>query len=128
MGEYVHSQQVQFSKAPASCAILEVHHLPADTTGNQMVFAIANHMYHKANGRPGAFVLFSDVVGKDHISRGQLLAEAIYNKQAFKGYMYQTDQQVNPRTGNLVITWLWTINHEVFRAWYTEEYANRVDA
>jgi hypothetical protein len=126
MGEYVHSQQVQFNQSRISCGVLEAHHLPADTTGNQMVFAIANHLYHKANGRPAAFVTFSDITGMQNISRGELLADAI--EALSIGGLFQSERQVNPKTGNTIIVWLWTLDHDAFRAWYTDEYANRVEA
>jgi hypothetical protein len=130
MGEYIHSKQVQFSKSPVSCGILEVHHLPADTTGNDILFSIANTLYHKANPRPAAFVLFSDVNGKQTQSRGELLAKAI---NAFEGVvisprgLYTSTRVINPKTGNTITTWLWTIPHEQLRDWYTDEYANRVN-
>lgn len=126
MGEYIHSQQVQFTRSPASCGILEVHHLPASTTGSQMVFAVANQLYHKANGRPAAFILFSDVVDKQDRSRGELLAQSILDLGFVD--LYISARAINPRTGNSIITWLWTVDHDKFRDWYTQEYANRVDA
>lgn len=124
MGEYIHSQQVQFSKSAVSCGIMEVHHLPADTTGADMKFSIANQLYNKANPRPAAFVLWSDVTGKQTVSRGALLAEAIGEDN---GELYETNPIINPKTGNTIITWLWTLNHDVLREWFTEEYANRVN-
>lgn len=130
MGEYIHSQQVKFSKSPASCGIMEVHHLPADTTGNDMLFAVANQMYNKANPRPAAFVLFSDVTGKQTTSRGELLAEAIrtfIRSKPNKGVITEQGPVINPKTGNTILTWLWTVPHEVLREWYTKELANRIN-
>jgi len=126
MGEYVHSQQVRFSSSSISCGVLEVHHLPADTTGNQMVFAITNQLYNKASGRPAAFVLFSDVTGMQNVSRGELLADAITSIGL--GSLFVSERVINPKTGNIIILWMWTLNHESLREWYTEEFANRIDA
>lgn len=128
MGEYVNSKQVRFDKSHVSCGVLEVHHLPADQPID-VVFSIANNMYHKANGRPGAFVLFSDVVeiaGSYTVlrSRGQRLADAINKLQP--GRLYSSKTTVNPRTGHTIRVWLWEVDHEAMRKWYTEEYANRV--
>ena len=109
MGEYVHSQQVRFDKSSVSCGVLEVHHLPADTTGNQMLFAIANQLYNKANGRPAAFVIFSDVTGMQNISRGELLAEAI---KKTGDVLFESSRRINPKTGNTILVWLWTLDHD----------------
>lgn len=122
MGEYVNSRQAQFSRSSVSCGVLEVHHLP-DQAPNQTVFAIANYLYHKANGRPAAFVIFSDVVDRKD-SRGYLLAEEV--KKLAKDDLFESPKAVNPRTGNTIQTWIWTVNHDAFRKWYTEEYVNRI--
>lgn len=126
MGEYVNSKQARFDKSHVSCGVVEVHHLP-DEAPNTTVFAIANHLYHKANGRPAAFVLFSDVVSKSVLgltaSRGQILAEEI------KGLgfdVFESKKEINPKTGNTIRVWLWQVDHTKFRKWYTEEYVNRI--
>ena len=124
MGEYVHSQQVRFDKSSISCGVLEVHHLPADTTGNQMLFAIANQLYNKANGRPAAFVIFSDVTGMQNISRGELLAEAI---KKTGDVLFESTRQINPKTGNTILVWLWTLNHDSLKEWYIRESAERIE-
>ena len=124
MGEYVHSQQVRFDKSSISCGVLEVHHLPADTTGNQMLFAIANQLYNKANGRPAAFVMFSDVTGMQNISRGELLAEAI---KKTGDVLFESTRQINPKTGNTILVWLWTLNHDSLKEWYIRESAERIE-
>ena len=128
MGEYINSRQARFDKSYVSCGVTEVHHLPDDSPMNT-VFAIATHLYHRANGRPSAFVLFSDVVDKKD-SRGQALAEAIEKLNegtgnAF-GELYTSTKAVNPRSGNTIRVWLWKVEHDAFRKWYTEEYANRI--
>ena len=126
MGEYQHSKQAQFDRSKVSCGVLEVHHLP-DIPSSQTVFAIANHLYHKANGRPGSFLIFSDVVGGATPSRGELLAAEL-TKTTAAGPLTTTDKAVNPRTGNQIRLWILTINHDSFRKWYTEEYVNRVNS
>ena len=122
MGEYINSKQARFDKSHVSCGVVEVHHLP-DGNATGTLFAIANHLYNKANGRPAAFVLFSDVVGwKD--SRGEQLEQEI-KKFGFTG-LVASMKEINPKTGNTIRVWLWHVNHEAFRKWYTEEYVNRV--
>lgn len=123
MGEYVNSKQARFDKSFVSCGITEVHHLP-DQPPNATLFAVANHLYHKANGRPTAFVMFSDVVTSGKDSRGLLLAELI--KTANIGECYESPRRINPRTGNAIRVWVLAVDHERFRPWYTEEFANRI--
>jgi hypothetical protein len=123
MGEYINSKQARFDKSHVSCGVTEVHHLPSDTPGN-VVFSIATNLFHKANGRPSAFVLFSDVVDKEEISRGQRLAEEI--KKMNMGPLVESSKRVNPRSGNTIRVWLWEFDADKFRAWYVEEHANRV--
>ena len=126
MGEYVHSKQVQYTKSPASCGIMEVHHLPSDTTGSQMLFSIANQLYNKANPRPSAYVLFSDVVDPAVQSRGASLAAAILATDE-AGKLVSIDKRINPKTGNVITVWILVLDHDSFREWYTQELANRVD-
>lgn len=121
MGEYVNSTTARFDKSHCSCGIVEVHHLPKNIT--QTVFSIANHLYNKANPRPAAFVLFSDVVdGEDE--RGTRLANALEKLNC--GLLLKTLKEVNPKTGNTIRVWIWDVNHDKFRKWYQEELANRV--
>jgi len=125
MGEYTHSKQAQFTKSAVSCAVLEMHHLP-NQTANKTVFALGTALYHKANPRPSAFVLFSDVIEDEGKSRGQLLAEEI-KKLNVCGELIETKVEINPRTGNKVKVYLLHLNHESFKKWYQEELANRIE-
>ncbi len=123
MGAYVNSTQVQFDKSHISCGVWEAHHLPKQNA-NQTMFAMANAMYHKANPRPCAFILFSDIVVEEK-SRGQRLAEEIANTENH-GSLLETKEEVNPRTGNVIRVWVWHVNHDKMRKWYQEELANRI--
>ena len=126
MGEYIHSQQARFNDSHVSCGIVEMHHLP-DLSPNQTLFALANRLYHKANGRPAAYVMFSDVVNLSTPSRGELLAEYIGGFDSnVAGVLWQSSRQANPKTGNIIVVWVLTVNHDTFRDWYVGEYANRV--
>lgn len=131
MGEYIHSKQAQFSKSYTSCGIMEVHHLP-DLPSAQTLFSIANAMYHKANPRPAAFVMWSDVV-EGRASRGELLAEklaslkSVEGKEIDFGQLIATRKTVNPKTGNVISMWVWTVDHDSMRKWYQDELANRIE-
>lgn len=123
MGEYINSKQTRFDRSYISCGVLEAHHLP-DRPPQETLFSIANQLYHKANPRPAAFVIFSDVVSGSKDSRGTLLAELI--KSANVGELHESPKAINPRTGNAIRVWVLTVDHNKFRPWYTEEFANRV--
>lgn len=125
MGEYINSHQLRFDKSYVSCGVLEVHHLP-NQAASKTLFSLATGLYHKANPRPSAFVIFSDTKGEGSPSRGELLAEQI-GKLSNSGTLDSTDATVNPRTGNTIILWVWTPNHETMRKWYQDELANRVE-
>ena len=123
MGAYINSVDTQFNKSWVSCGVVEMHHLPTKSP-RQTLFQLANNLYHKANPRPAAFAIFSDVVEKE--GRGIRLAEFI-QKQVSIGELTSSDIAVNPKTGNSIILWTLTINHEKFRAWYAEELMHRVE-
>lgn len=125
MGDYVHSQQARFDKSLVSCGVMEVHHLP-DKTPSHTCFSILNALYHKANPRPAAFVLFSDVDSAP-ISRGQQLARHI-NDTFQKSVLFVSRSRINPKTGNYIYVWLWTLDHDELRKYYQDELANRIDA
>jgi hypothetical protein len=122
MGEYVNSKQSRFNVSYVSCGVVEVHHLP-DESPAQTLFAIGNNLYHKANGRPAAFVVFSDVVDRKE-SRGASLAELVKTMRI--GDLFESAKVVNPKTGNTIRLWVLTINHDSFRKWYAEEFVNRI--
>lgn len=124
MGEYINSQQARFDRSHISCGVVEVHHLPKGE--HQTAYAMANFLYHKANPRPTAFLIFSDIIGKtaETRSRGQLLAA--YLKELNCGVLESSAPQTNPRSGNVITVWVFTPDHEKFRAWYTEETMHRI--
>jgi len=101
-----------------------MHHLP-DTGPIAILFALATHLYHKANPRPAAFCLFSDIAetGK---SRGSDLAKYLFDHQNVFGKYFETGKEINPRTGSVIRVWILSMNHETFRAWFTEETMNRL--
>lgn len=124
MGEYVNSRQMQFNKSYVSCGVLEAHHIPKQSASKN-IFAIATALYHKANPRPAAFVIFSDVVDGDE-KRGQKMADVI--RQMFgQESVYATPVEVNPRSGNKIQLWVWLLDHEKVRKWYQDELANTVE-
>ena len=121
MGEYVNSKTARFDRSHISCGVVEVHHLPDENPGRTM-FAICNHLYHKANPRPAAFVMFSDTTDN---KRGKRLADFII-KFGDGDRLFTSKPKINPRTGNTIHVWVWELDHEVLRKWYAEEAMHRV--
>lgn len=121
MGEFVNSKTARFDRSYTSCGVTEVHHLPPNAS--QTVFAIANHLYNKGNPRPGAFVVWSDVVNEGE-RRGENLATALMKVGV--GVIQDTPKAANPRTGNIIRVWVLTVDHDKFRKWYQDELANRI--
>ena len=124
MGDYVNSMQVKFDKAAISCGVLEAHHLPNQSAA-KTAFSIVNNLYHKANPRPAAFVIFSDVEDNGQ-SRGDKLAAFIRDQIKPKQFV-SFGPCINPKTGNSIKLYVWTLDHEPLRKWYQDELANRVD-
>lgn len=124
MGEFINSKQMRFDKSLVSCGVMEAHHIPK-ASASKNVFAIATAMYHKANPRPCAFVLFSDVVDSEE-KRGVYLAQAITTLFGVEA-LWASPIEVNPRSGNKIRVWLWHLDHDKIRKWYQDELANRVD-
>lgn len=126
MGDYVHSSAIQTHRSKASCGILEAHHLP-NVTARATAFQLATALYHKANPNPAAFILFSDIVPENPVetSRGQRLSAFIAANGL--GLLWESTKEVNPRTGNVILAWFFTPNHDKYRSWYKEELANRIE-
>ena len=125
MCDYVNSKQVQFTKSPATCGLVEMHHLP-EGMPDKIAIALANHFYHKANPRPSAFALWSDIRDGERQSRGEALAE-FFSRNEHLGRLIATPKEMNPRTGNVITVWVIKPNHEEFRKWYTEQVMHRLD-
>lgn len=113
MGAYTESQQAQFNRSQISCGVTEMHHLPK-LSPSQTAFQLATNLYHKANPRPAAFIVFSDVIKEN--SRGDALAKFLMQY----GAVLTSSVQVNPRTGNPICLWVFTPDHDKFRAFFVE--------
>jgi hypothetical protein len=104
---------------------MEVHHLP-EQSASKTLFSILNALYHKANPRPTAFVMFSDVMDAGVKSRGALLAIKIKELWPNASF-YATGPSVNPKTGNDICVWIWTLDHDSLRKYYSDELMHRVE-
>lgn len=104
--------RVNFSSSSMSCGVGELSRLSDEV--EEVLFAIATHMYHPARGSPKAFLCFSNI--QDRETNGHRLADKV-GQMGF-GPVIQTDKADNPHTGNVICVWIWQVHHERFREWY----------
>lgn len=124
MGEYVNSRQLRIDKSLISCGVLQAHHIPKNIRG--AVMAMATALYHKANPRPAAFFIWSDVFKTKSKSRGQLLEDKLLELKV--GRIVRQDAAQNPRTGNMINVWVFRPDHVAFRKWYEEAVLHQVES
>lgn len=111
---------VNIGTSDSSCGIVELSRIDGDI--GKVVYALASNMYHPSRGKAGAVVLFSDL--SEDTSNGSMLAKFLIEN--FGGSINRHETVENPKTGNIISVWLWTIPHEEFKSWYVKERVERV--
>ncbi len=109
---------VNIYTANSSCGILELSGIASDPKG--VLYAIASRLYHPSRGAPAAFVMWSDV--KE--SNGDFLYHEI--KEHYGGGLMRSEPAENPRTGNFIRVYCWTIPHKTLKSWYKKEQIARI--
>jgi hypothetical protein len=84
-------------------------------TPDNMLYAIANYLYHPARGAPAAFVIWSDLHGEN--TRGYNLYLEIRKWMGDRGIMIQNKME-NPKTSNNISFYFWEIPHATFKQWW----------
>lgn len=110
--------RVSISNTPMSCAVLVLHGLTSDVEG--MLYQIATRLYHPSRGEPAAQIVWSDVYDDLIHPLTRKIIEAGF------GVITRSGAAENPRTGNFIQTHVWNIDHEVFKAWYSDERVRRL--
>lgn len=123
MGEYVNSNATRFTRSSMSCGVTEAHHL-SDKGASFILFEIANHLYHKSNPAPAAFIAWSDVISAS-ISRGDDLAKFIKSRPDL-GVIIETETVINPRSANPIKVWVFCPYHDKFRGFYEQQVLHRL--
>lgn len=121
---------VSITQSAASCGILELSRLSSDPA--KVLYALASHLYHPSRGSPAAFVMWSDTANSnganlfDYIetrnSWGTRLSPRI---EHFADNLVIAGEEENPKTGNVISVFVWTIPHEEFRKWYMDQRVER---
>lgn len=106
--------RVTISQSPMSCGVFELSNMTDDIKG--IVYQIAGRLYHPSRGNPVAFITWSDT--KDSEISKQLIDFCDERKL---GHFEESNCEENPRTGNIVRIYIWTIRHEIFKEWYSAE-------
>jgi hypothetical protein len=113
--------RVDIRNTSISCGVVEISRLADEI--EDVLFSVANHFYHPARGEPPAFVMWSNL--GDIATNGHRFATRVHT---LLGSVAQTGNALNPKTGAVICVWVWTVNHEPFKAWYKEEKVRRLKA
>jgi hypothetical protein len=113
-------ERVNISTLAISCGILGLDRISNET--DDVLYAIASRLYHPSRGAPAAQAIWSDV--NENNTPGGRLAERIRSED--HGNVTITAPVENPKTGNVIVTYIWEFNHERFKQWYVAERVKRL--
>lgn len=114
-------ESVNIRSTTMSCGVMELSRIDSDT--NKALYQLASHLYHPSRGAPCAFFVWSDLGGPQQTTADEL-DRAVLGKEL--GRMNYSPMAENPRTGNLILVYTWTIDHAKFKAWYRKERVKRM--
>jgi hypothetical protein len=116
----VDHQRVNIDHLSMSCGVAGLSRIDhADIEG--VGYAIATRLYHPSRGDPVAFFVWSDVV-KD----GQKNTLAQWVQVNTFGIVTVSPVADNPKTGNPIAVFTWSINHKRFKNWYATQRVQRL--
>lgn len=115
-------ERINVNTTRMSCGVMELSRVNDDTSG--VLYALAARLYHPSRGDPCAFFVFSDVSSVDGTASEELANIVSYNKQF--GTITRSPQAENPKTGNHILIYIWTIDHEKFKAWYAKKRVEKI--
>ena len=105
-----------------SCGVLELSRISDDR--ETVLFQVASRLYHPSRGEPAAQIIYSDLFDRNNPSSSQKLSQLISDMKF--GVVYRSDPVENPKTGNIISTFVWTVCHTTFKKWYSEERSKKV--
>lgn len=106
----------------ASCALWCISRISSET--DDALYALASRLYHPSRGEPCATIIASDVRESQPTNTDKLMARA--EELGFCGDLIRSSPVENPRTGNVIHTYLWDIEHEPFKKWYQDQRVARL--
>jgi hypothetical protein len=113
-------EHMKMNTSYVSCGVLELGSLRR--TPEKNAYELANRLYHPANGQPEAFVMMSDQASKGN--RTAVLAEFMASSELAE--VRCAGPAINPKSGNAIVMYILTLNHDNFRRWYVGEGINRL--
>ena len=113
-------ESVNIRSTTMSCGVMELSRINDDV--EKVLYQLASSLYHPSRGNPCAFFVWSDVVEGD--TNSQRLQIEVERKNL--GGVSPSSFVENPRTGNLILIYVWTIDHARFKAWYRKERVRRI--
>lgn len=112
------NHHVTISGSQISCGVAQLYNITSDP--EKVLYAIATALYHPSRGTPYAFLTWSDAPD----SNGEKFASSL--EKVFGAVdLTETDWEENPKTGNHIKVFVWTIPHEDFKKWYIEQRVER---
>lgn len=107
--------RVNINSSGMSCGVMELSRINEDTEG--VLYALGSRLYHPSRGNPCAYFIFSDIIGEGETNSGKLVKAV--NRMCLGG-VTRSEVAENPRTGNFIAIFMWSINHKAFKKWYSE--------
>ena len=107
--------RVNISHTSISCGVLGLSRISTDV--EDVLYAIATHLYHPSRGSPVAFFIASDLY-RDENPTSILMKKVERNSFGQIEISYPED---NPKTGNTIVIYIWKINHITFKEWYSKQ-------
>ena len=108
-------ESVNIRSTTMSCGVMELSRIDSDH--NRVLYQIASHLYHPARGQPCAFIVWSDIWGE--LTNSALLRREILDRKY--GQVEVSFKAENPRTGNIIQVYVWSVDHAKLKAWYIKQ-------
>lgn len=103
---------VKFHLSPISCGVLQMYRLCNNPKHH--MWALARRIEKTNHSNVPAFVIFSDVVGRN----GTRLYEYLNKNRGCFGVVQETPTRVNTNSDNPIKMWVLSLNYKGLMAWY----------
>lgn len=106
-------ERVNISNSSISCGVMELSRIADDVA--DVAYSIGSRLYHPARGDPCAFLIWSDVNNDNSSKR---LMDFIHDRKL--GQCQISNFAENPKTGNIIVVYICTIDHPTWKKWYKD--------
>ena len=119
-GKDMDHESVNIRSTTMSCGVMELSRIDDDV--EKVLYQIASSLYHPSRGQPCAFFVWSDI---SHGTTSSYRLRDKINKENF-GSVELSENAENPRTGNIIMVYVWAVRHRRLKAWYRKERVKRM--